>query len=101
MILKLNNTVGIGKPCIVYDAENEEVLYIIFANTETGEIERRAHDGTGFILDENFDTEIIKETRQAPLRVEWLSEGIPNINKDSHIQWDENNKAILTTLEEA
>jgi len=72
MKLTRENTSKIGKPCAVYDATGKEVLGCIACDTETGEVER-------FVLDENdeyiIDGDVartIKETRPAPLRVEWL-----------------------------
>lgn len=73
MKLNLANTSKVGKPCRIFDATGEEVLYCIECDTETGEVEQLAHGRNGFVLT-NFGTEVerIKATRPAPLTVEWL-----------------------------
>ncbi len=68
----IENTAKIGKPCRVFDAKNEEILWVVFCDTETGDVERLQHDGQSFVVNAEGDAiNRVTENRPAPLRVEW------------------------------
>ena len=65
------NTAKIGKPCRVFDANNDEILWVVFCDTETGEVERFEHDGQSFVVNEEGDgISRIAENKPIPLRIE-------------------------------
>ena len=50
MILNIENTSGAGKPVRVFDANGNEVAFLVSANTETGEVERYKLDSSGELV---------------------------------------------------
>jgi hypothetical protein len=65
-------SVKTSKPCRLYDADGREVLYAIWADTETGEAIQYVRRDDKFVIENN---EVVKEKRQhpAPLRVEQIA----------------------------
>lgn len=65
-------SVKTSKPCRLFDAEGREVLYAVWADTETGEVQQYVRKDDKFVIENN---EVVKETRQhpAPLRVEQIT----------------------------
>ena len=61
-----------SQPCRLFDAEGREVLYAIWADTETGEAIQYVRRDDKFVIEGN---EVVKEKRQhpAPLRVEQIT----------------------------
>jgi len=75
MIYNVSNTSDVGKPCSVYDANDNEVHPCIEVDTETGRCELFTLDeGGNFVMNVRTD-EIFRhiEYRPAPLRIEWVS----------------------------
>lgn len=62
-------SVDIHKPCLLFDAEGNEVMYCIWADTETGEVIQYVRKDGKFVIENN---EVVKVTNvlPAPLRVE-------------------------------
>lgn len=73
MVLTVENTLKIGKPCMVYDANGERVHWPISCDTETGEVERYIPTLGSIFADKN-GPKTIRESRPAPLQVIWLEE---------------------------
>lgn len=65
-------SVKTSKPCRLYDAEGREVLYAVWADTETGEAIQYVRKDDRFVIE---GMEVVKETRRhpAPLRVEAIN----------------------------
>jgi predicted carbohydrate-binding protein with CBM5 and CBM33 domain len=65
-------SVKTSQPCRLFDAEGREVLYAVWADTETGEAIQYVRKDDKFVIENN---EVVKETRQhpAPLRVEQIT----------------------------
>jgi hypothetical protein len=61
-----------SNPCRLYDANGLEILYAVWADTETGETIQYARKDDRFVIE---GMEVIKEKRQhpAPLRVEKIT----------------------------
>lgn len=59
-------------PCRLYDADGREVLYAVWADTETGEAIQYVRRDDKFVIEND---EVVKEKRQhpAPLRVEQIT----------------------------
>lgn len=72
MIYNLENTVEIGKPIIVYDANGMEIPFVIECNTETGLVRHlKANSNGEFMIDHEREEPMTCEvTYPAPLRVE-------------------------------
>lgn len=68
----ISNTSGIGRPCRVFDANNKEILDILWCDTETGEVERYVLNDGLFVINEFKEVETMHETFDAPLRIEWI-----------------------------
>ena len=65
-------SVKTSKPCRLFDADGREVLYAIWADTDTGEAIQYVRRDGKFVIEND---EVVKETRQhpAPLRVEQIT----------------------------
>ncbi len=65
-------SVKTSKPCRLFDAEGREVLYAIWADTDTGEAIQYVRKDGKFVIENN---EVVKETKThpAPLRVEQIT----------------------------
>ncbi len=73
MKLTIANTLEIGKRCKIFDADDDEVLDVVEANTETGSVLRHKREGGLVVaMKGTCRTVKIRETRPAPLRVEWI-----------------------------
>lgn len=64
-----------GDAARVYDADGNEILHIIWMDTDTGEVVQLRHDGKGFVPNEDR-SDIIHDRRTypAPLRVVPITE---------------------------
>jgi hypothetical protein len=73
MILTIENTSGAGKPCRVFDAAGCEIAWVLYADTETGEVETYKQT-KGRQLIEGEDGNLERETKicAAPLSVMWI-----------------------------
>lgn len=57
------------RPCRLFDAEGKEVLYAVWADTETGEVVQYVRDDDRFRIENNKVVKV-KNVLPAPLRVE-------------------------------
>ena len=84
----IENTIKIGKPCQVFDANNDEILWVVSCDTETGEVERLEHDGQSFVTDEEgYDINRIIENRPAPLYTKWCEPNYCGENDEYKRRW--------------
>lgn len=60
-----------SRPCRLFDAEGKEVMYAIWADTETGEVIQYVRRDDKFVI-ENNEVVKVKNVLPAPLRVEPL-----------------------------
>ena len=65
-------SVKTSKPCRLYDADGREVLYAIWADTDTGEAIQYVRRDGKFVI-ENDEVVKEKKTHPAPLRVEQIT----------------------------
>lgn len=65
MIVSVETT----RPCRLYDADGREIMYAVWADTETGKAIQYARKDGQFVVE---GKEVVRETRHhpAPLRVE-------------------------------
>lgn len=56
-------------PGLLFDANGGEILYAIWADTETGEVQQYVKDGESFRI-ENNEVVKVSKTYPAPLRYE-------------------------------
>ena len=65
-------SVETSRPCRLYDAEGREIMYALWADTETGETIQYARKDDRFVVE---GMEVVKEkkTHPAPLRVEQIT----------------------------
>lgn len=71
MILTLENTIGVGKRCKVFDAHGNHIEKVVWADTESGKVQQYALDEDGKYIVKGVIAERRWATYPAPLRVEW------------------------------
>lgn len=62
-------SVDTHRPCLLFDADGNEVRYAIWADTETGEVIQYVRKDDKFVI-ENNEVVKVKNVLPAPLRVE-------------------------------
>jgi hypothetical protein len=70
-------TSGRIPPCRIFDADGQEIFYVIRCNIETGEVTRLASEDNGQTVKLNAELnafELIEEVRPAPLKMIKINE---------------------------
>ena len=64
MIYTMDNTVRIGKPIRVFDANDSEIMYPVWCDTKTGEVqELRTDENGGYVIEDNA---VVVDTKTYP-----------------------------------
>jgi hypothetical protein len=63
------------EPAKVYDANGEEITYVVWMDTDTGEVVQIKHDGKSLVFNaDRSDVVLDRKTYPAPLRVVPITE---------------------------
>jgi len=72
MILTAENTSEAGKPCMLFDADGQQIEYVFQADTETGLVGQYVRDENGRLQDDGQDMMREFVHYKPPLSVMWI-----------------------------
>ena len=69
MVYTVENTAAIGRPCEVRDSDGQPIPYVVWCDTETGDVESYARDTNGWVITREGLVSRVKSTHPAPLQI--------------------------------